>query len=121
MAFRVRRGVWRGADDLDGTLSQVKDDAPILLLAHEPYAFHRVPSRVSLTLCGHTHGGQMSLPLIGSPFAARRFGEKYVYGHVVEADRHLIISAGLGTSIFPARIGRPPEVVMVEVGTQAIA
>ena len=121
MSFRVRRGVFRGNDDLDGTLGQVSDDAPVVMLAHEPFIFHRMPERVSLTLCGHTHGGQMSLPFIGSPFAERRFGEKYVYGHVNEGGRHMIISAGLGTSILPARIGRPPELVVIEAGTQAVA
>ena len=121
IAWRVRRGQYNGADDLDGTLRKLDDDAPAILLAHEPYVFNRVPERVSLTLCGHTHGGQINLPLIGAPFAQNRFGKNHVYGHVVEGGRHMIISAGLGTSIVPVRFGRPPEVVQVTLGRAAIA
>jgi predicted MPP superfamily phosphohydrolase len=121
LSYRVSRGVYRGTDKLEATLSAVKDDAPIVLLAHEPFVFDRVPKRVSLTLCGHTHGGQVNLPIIGAPFAESRFGKNHIYGHIVEDGRDMIISAGLGTSILPARFGRPPEVVVVDLGTAAIA
>jgi len=117
MVYRIRRGVFRGLDDLDATLRPVKDKAPAILLAHEPFIFNRVPERVALTLCGHTHGGQVDLPLIGSPIGERRFGN-HVYGHVVEDNRHMIISSGLGTSIVPVRLGRPPEIVVVDLGNQ---
>ena len=119
ISHRIKRGVYRGSDDLDGTLALIKDDAPAVLLAHEPFIFDRVPERVSLTLCGHTHGGQVNLPIIGAPFAQNRFGKNHVYGHVIEGGRHMIISAGLGTSIVPARFGRPPEIVMVDIGVFA--
>ncbi len=117
IAYRVRRGQYNGADDLEGTMKLVKDDAPALLLAHEPYVFDRVPNRVALTLCGHTHGGQVNLPFIGAPFAQSRFGKNHIYGHIVETGRHMIISAGLGTSIAPVRFGRPPELVMLTLGS----
>ena len=116
LAWRVRRGVYRGSDNLDATVGLASDDAPAILLAHEPFIFDRVPERVALTLCGHTHGGQIDLPIFGSPFAERRFGANHVYGHVVERGRHMVISAGLGTSIAPARFGRPPEVVCIDLG-----
>jgi predicted MPP superfamily phosphohydrolase len=48
----------RGVDDLPGTLKQVRDNAPVILMAHEPDIFPKVPARVTLTLSGHTHGGQ---------------------------------------------------------------
>ena len=50
-----------GVDDLGATLKKVTDDAPLILLAHEPDVAHRVPSRVSLQLSGHTHGGQVRM------------------------------------------------------------
>ena len=50
-----------GVDDLAGTLALATDDAPIVLMAHEPDIFPRVPDRVALTVCGHTHGGQVRL------------------------------------------------------------
>ncbi len=100
----------RGADDLHGTLAGVTDDAPLILLAHEPFVFRRVPDRVSLTLCGHTHGGQVRLPMIGAPFAPSR---RYIYGHIVENGRHMIISGGLGESGLPVRLGVPPEILHI--------
>jgi len=45
-----------------------------------------------------------------------RYGARYAYGHVIESDRHLIVSDGLGTSIIPARLGVPPEIVHVTLG-----
>ena len=81
--------------------------------------FDRVPKRVAVTLCGHTHGGQVNLPLAGPIVASVRYGANRVYGHMVENDRHLIISAGLGTSFMPVRFMRPPEVVEVTISGAA--
>ena len=86
----------------------------MLLLAHEPDIFPRVPSRVALTLSGHTHGGQIRLPFIWPAFVPSKYGARFAYGHVVENDRHLIVSGGLGTSIVPARLGVPPEIVHID-------
>jgi predicted MPP superfamily phosphohydrolase len=112
-----RKRTWRrfeGVDDLPGTLGKVTDDAPVILLAHEPDIFPQVPERVALTLCGHTHGGQVRL--FGySPRVPSRYGNRFAYGHIVEGNRNLIVSGGLGCSILPVRIGVPPEIVMVDV------
>lgn len=109
----------RGLDDLEGALAQVTDAAPVLLLAHEPYIFPRVPERVSLTLCGHTHGGQVNVPLAGPWLDWGHSVDHYVYGHVVEGGRHMIISGGLGTSLVPVRFMRPPEIVLLTLGGDA--
>ena len=73
-----------------------------------------MPHRVSLTLSGHTHGGQVRV-LGFSPMVPSRFGNRYAYGHIVEDNRHLIVSGGLGCSILPVRFGVPPEIVMVDL------
>ncbi|WP_158817374.1 metallophosphoesterase [Methylocapsa sp. S129] len=114
LAFRYgRRHAW-GTDDLRGALREIKDDAPAILLAHEPFIFPKVPDRVALTLCGHTHGGQVNLPFIGAPFVPTKRGVKrYVYGLYQEGERQLIVSGGLGTSNLPVRFNRPPEVLSV--------
>jgi uncharacterized protein len=115
-------GATRGNDDLAGALRQINDDAPAILLAHEPFIFPKVPDRVALTLCGHTHGGQVNLPIIGAPFVPTMRGVKrYVYGHYTEGPRQLNVSGGLGTSHLPVRIGRPPEVVCVNLSGAGIA
>jgi predicted MPP superfamily phosphohydrolase len=108
------RRCYRGVDDLAGTLAKATDDAPVLLLAHEPDVFPRVPDRVSLTLAGHTHGGQVRL--FGySPVVHSRYGNRYAYGHVIEDGRQLVVSGGLGCSILPVRFGVPPEIVLIEL------
>ena len=116
IAYRIGHGRFRGVDDLPGTLAQVTTDDPVILLAHEPDIFPRLPSRVALTFAGHTHGGQIRVPLIWPAFVPSRYGKRYAYGHVIERERHLIVSGGLGTSIIPARFGVPPELVHVTLG-----
>jgi len=100
----------RGAR-VDRALMPVPDDAAVLLLSHDPDAFPSVPSRVALTLAGHTHGGQVGIPLLRRPFVPSHYGERYLHGHVAEGDRHLHVSSGIGTSGLPMRLLRPPEVV----------
>jgi hypothetical protein len=116
LAYRLGPHRFRGADDLKGTLKKVRTDDPLILLAHEPDIFTRVPERVSLTLCGHTHGGQVRLPLIPPVWVPSAYGARFAYGHIVENDRHLIVSGGLGCSALPIRFGVPPEIVRVTLG-----
>ena len=105
----------RGVDDLPATIDAVADDAPIVLLAHEPDIFPNVPERVAVTLSGHTHGGQVRLPGL-RPFAPSALSRRYLYGHFFEKNRNLIVSGGLGCSWWPVRLGVPPEIVLVEIG-----
>lgn len=116
LAYRLGRGRFRGIDDLPGTLKKVTTSDPVILLAHEPDIFPEVPSRVSLTLSGHTHGGQIRVPFVAPFWAPSEFGARFAYGHIVEQDRHLIVSGGLGTSIVPMRLGMPPEILRVTLG-----
>ena len=113
LRFRPVRRI--GADDLGATLRKVTDDAPLILLAHEPDVAVRVPSRVALQLSGHTHGGQVRL-LGWSPVAPS--GQRLTYGHVrINCD--VVVSGGLGCSIMPFRLGVPPEIVLVTLGGAA--
>lgn len=111
---------YTGVDDLPLTLAQVSDDAPIVLMAHEPDIFPNIPSRISLTISGHTHGGQVRL-FGWAPNVPSKFGSRYVYGHMVEDGRNLIVSGGLGCSALPIRIGARPEIVVIELGGTAAA
>ncbi|WP_375410563.1 metallophosphoesterase [uncultured Methylobacterium sp.] len=108
-------GDWRNPADVPGTLAKVTDSAPTIMMIHEPDAFRKVPARVSLTLAGHTHGGQIRV-FGRAPIIPSRYGQRYGYGHVVEQDRHLIVSGGLGVSRVPVRIGVPPEIVLLDLG-----
>jgi uncharacterized protein len=108
-----------GIDDLDATLAKVTDDAPVVLLAHEPDVAMRAPARVALQLSGHTHGGQVRL-FGWSPVVPSRYGNRLAYGHMrVNCD--VIVSGGLGCSIMPFRLGVPPEIVLVTLGGSGTA
>jgi uncharacterized protein len=104
----------RGLDDLDMTLAAVPPDAPVILLIHEPDIFPKVPERVSLTLAGHTHGGQVRL-FGHALYAPSKLSLTYSYGHFLDNGRHLIVSGGLGCSWWPVRFGIPPEIVLVDI------
>lgn len=100
-----------GHPDVGKALAGIAPGRPVILLMHEPDSFRAVPASVALTLAGHTHGGQVKLPLIGTPFTQTRFG--YVRGAYTEGGRTLIVSSGVGTSSLPIRLGVPPEIVVV--------
>ena len=110
--FRPLRRI--GVDDLAATLAKVTDDAPLVLLAHEPDVAARVPSRVALQVSGHTHGGQVRL-LGWSPVVPSRYANRLAYGHA-RFDCDVVVSGGLGCSIMPFRVGVPPEIVLVTLG-----
>ncbi len=115
LAFKATK---TGVDDIVGLTARTPDDGrPAILLAHEPDIFPQVPPRFGLTLSGHTHGGQIRLPVLGRFPVASDYGQRYAYGHIVEHDRHLIVSGGLGLSGLPMRLGVPPEINLIEVGS----
>jgi predicted MPP superfamily phosphohydrolase len=106
---------WTAPHDIRGALGQVTNGDPVLLFSHNPDIFPRIPARVSLTLAGHTHGGQVYIPLIGRLVVPSVFGQRYAIGHVVEGGRNLFVSPGVGTSIFPVRFLVPPEISIVRL------
>jgi predicted MPP superfamily phosphohydrolase len=99
--------------DVAGTIDAVPAGAPVLLLSHDPDVFPQVPDRVALTISGHTHGGQVAVPLLRRRAIPSRFGERYARGHIVEDGRHLYVTAGFGTSGWPVRLLAPSEVVVL--------
>ncbi len=115
IALPIAAGRFRSYARLDEQVARITDDAPAILMAHEPDLFPSVPRRIGLTLSGHTHGGQVRL--FGySPVTPSKYRNRYAYGHVVEDGRNLIVSGGLGTSVMPVRFGVPPEIVLIEIG-----
>lgn len=104
-----------GIDNLGETLAQVTDMHPVILLAHEPDIFAEVSPRVSLTLSGHTHGGQVNF-FGWAPIVPSRYGRRYIAGHIVEDGNHIIVSRGLGCSNLPIRFGSWPEILEIRLG-----
>jgi predicted MPP superfamily phosphohydrolase len=96
-------------------LAGLSPERPTIVLAHDPFWFAHVPAGPHLTLAGHTHGGQIVLPVVGALRNASRAPLRWSHGHVEEGGRHLYVSGGLGTSGIPLRIGMPPEYAILDV------
>jgi len=96
-------------------LTALSTERPTIVLAHDPFWFAHVPRGPHLTLAGHTHGGQIRLPLLGAFTNASRAPLRWSLGHVVEDGRQLYVTAGIGTSGIPLRIGVPPEFAVIDV------
>ena len=97
--------------NVNRALQAVPNEAPVIVLSHDPDLFPRIPERVALTLAGHLHGGQVAIPLLRRPLMPSHYGERYARGHIVEHGRHLVVSSGIGTSGIPVRFLAPPEVL----------
>jgi predicted MPP superfamily phosphohydrolase len=109
---------WTRTQRIEGTLRQIPDAGPVIAVTHNPDIFPNIPARVSLTIAGHTHGGQVNLPLIGRPKVPSLFGQRYAAGHVEENGRHLFVTTGIGTSMIPVRLGVPPEIVVLTLKSE---
>lgn len=89
---------------------------PTLLLTHSPDLVPQLPRRFGLVLAGHTHCGQIVLPLYGQLSSSSHFGDRYRCGLVREAGRSIFVTGGLGTSVLPFRFGALPEWWLITVG-----
>ncbi len=98
-----------GGPDVAGTFAQITDDAPVIALTHEPDLWPRIPARAAFTVAGHTHGGQINPFGVMTPdgFVPGSHGLR---GLMVEGERSLFVTPGIGTSIVPARVGVTPEI-----------
>jgi predicted MPP superfamily phosphohydrolase len=86
-----------------------------LCFTHSPDIFPKLPDICALTIAGHTHGGQVWLPLLGRPamYVASRYGQKYTAGIIREGGKTLFVSTGIGTSWLPLRFRVPPEISLL--------
>jgi uncharacterized protein len=105
--------LWTRKPDIEASLRQVEGSDPVVLITHNPDIFPDVPPRVSLTIAGHTHGGQVNLPVVGRLVVPSQYGQRFAMGHIVENGQHLVVGGGVGTSILPVRFRVPPEVVVI--------
>ena len=117
---RLRLGgvadLWTEEQDLEGALGDLGPREGALIVTHNPdYAEKVASNAIDLLLCGHTHGGQVVLPLIGAPYLPSKYGMKYAAG-LVRGPRCLVyITRGVGTVGPPVRLGSPPEVNVIEL------
>lgn len=103
---------WTSGPDVTGALSRVPAGEPVIAMTHNPNTFTQIPPRVSLTVAGHTHGGQINLPLIGRPIVPTD-GRHYPEGGYRDHGRVFFVTIGVGTSSIPARFRETPEVAVL--------
>ncbi|HZG08552.1 MAG TPA: metallophosphoesterase [Allosphingosinicella sp.] len=100
-----------GRHDLPATWAEMRAAGGVpVLLSHSPDPFPDVPDEIGLMLAGHTHCGQIRLPLIGTLSTMSAHGDRYACGIVQEGGRTLVVGAGVGTSILPLRLGAVPDI-----------
>lgn len=94
----------------------VADHTPRIVLSHNPDSaeLHSLTKsgapHIDLMCSGHTHGGQVRIPLLGTPLVPSRYGSKYAGGLVNGPAFPVHISRGVGMSLLPVRVGVPPEI-----------
>jgi uncharacterized protein len=106
---------WMGKHNPLRALRGIPDSASVIAFTHNPDIFYELPDRIAITFAGHTHGGQVNLPLLGRMVVPSQYGEKFAAGHISEAGRHMFVTTGIGTSILPVRFRVPPEIAVVEL------
>jgi predicted MPP superfamily phosphohydrolase len=105
-----------GCDDLPGALKGVPLDAFKILLVHTPEVIEEAEADgVDLYLCGHTHGGQICLPLIGPVFFNASCPRAYARGVWKYSNLQGYTCPGVGTSGVPVRFLCPPEIGVLEL------
>lgn len=105
-----------GKADFKRTMRGVDTSRPSVLLSHEPMALDVAETRgVSLILSGHTHGGQINLPLVGSPAAYLWKHLRYLRGVYESEGTRLYVSRGTGVIGVPVRLGARPEVAVLRL------
>lgn len=94
-----------------------EDDEFTILLSHRPELFDVYAEyKMNVILCGHAHGGQIRLPFVGGIIAPNQgFFPEYDSGLYSEEDTNMLVSRGIGNSLFPFRFNNRPEVILVEL------
>jgi len=103
---KARERTYKSLDSLPGVQ---------VLVAHRPDEFVPAPRSVSLVLAGHTHCGQIVLPLVGALESGSDYGTRFLCGVHRDGAKLLVVTAGLGTSHVPLRIGAPADIWLVTV------
>jgi len=108
------------ADDLDTVLTKLDSEYPTVLLAHEPDFAHESSKtgRIDLQISGHSHGGQLIIPIVETtPFRGPN-STKYPVGLYKVGEMTQYTSKGLGTNSFRIRINCKPEITIITLKTK---
>lgn len=112
------------AAHLKKIIAQTDGQGDVLVLEHSPdvapmITGERLISKdLRLFFSGHTHGGQINLPVLGAPIVPSNYGQRYTKGFVRDPDVDVFVTSGIGTSLLPFRFGVAPEIAVLEIKSE---
>lgn len=118
--LKVKNWQWLSAK-AKRALDEAGGTGDVVVLEHSPDILPMITGDLSISpdlkliLAAHTHGGQIWLPVLGSPVVPSSYGQKYAFGHIRDADVDMYVTTGVGTSILPFRFLVPPEIALVTI------
>jgi len=107
--------LYYGATDIDHLMRDVPKEAPKIVLAHNPdfiEEFAVKQQHIDLMMSGHTHGGQIRLPVLGAPHISSSYGQRYAIGLNRNGSMQVYTTRGIGTILLPSRFDCPPEITL---------
>lgn len=111
--------LWTDTQDLNAALAEATNNDACIVLSHNPdFAETAADPRISITLSGHTHGGQVVFPVLGAPIVPSQYGQKYLHGLCPSPHTPVFVSRGLGTITPPLRFCCRPEINLLELAPQ---
>jgi predicted MPP superfamily phosphohydrolase len=111
------------SDNAKELLKTCGDRGDVVVLEHSPDILPIITGDLSISpdlrliLAAHTHGGQVWLPILGTPVVPSSYGQKYSYGHIKDAGVNMFVTSGIGTSVLPIRFMMPPEIAVLTIKT----
>mgnify|MGYP001325853407 CR=1 FL=1 len=96
----------------------------VVVLQHSPDVLpiitgdRMISNEFRLMIAGHTHGGQVWFPILGTPIVPSVYGQKYSYGHIRDHNVDMFVTTGIGTSILPLRFMMPPEIAVLTLKSE---
>ncbi len=118
-------GVWKYySDDAKNILAATEGTGDVIVLQHSPDVVPiitgdlQISKDLKIMFAGHTHGGQVWLPVIGAPVIPSSYGQKFARGHVKDAGLDVFVTSGVGTSILPLRLMVTPEIAVVTIRSE---
>jgi uncharacterized protein len=107
--------LYYGTTDIYHLMRDMPREEPKIVLSHNPdfiEEFAVANKHIDLMISGHTHGGQIRVPLIGAPHVPSGYGQRYVMGLNRRGSMQVYTTRGIGTILLPSRFDCPPEIVL---------
>jgi len=121
----IKIGRWIDfSENAKRVLAENDPSGDVIVLEHSPDILPVITGDLSISpdlkliLAGHTHGGQVWFPVLGSLIVPSSYGQKYAYGHIYENNVDMFVTTGIGTSILPIRFMVPPEIAVLTIRSQ---